>query len=123
MASCQVRKETIISWINRYVTYFNHSVLLFETERWIDNNVQPNVYVVATLKQSCGTYAAGFKSWIRGNHERYQAVYNQFIRRLSQRIYGKSNYRRHGTSLPSAATLEGRGGARSHLNLLLRRPD
>lgn len=102
-----------------------------ETVRWIEQHVHPDIYAVATLKQAVGIHVDhkkcwGHKTWIRGDINRYSAAYDQFIRRLSRRVYGRKTYRRHRKLLPNAATLEGSRtgtGVRYHLNIMVRRPE
>jgi hypothetical protein len=114
---------------------------------WIDSELGPNVYAVATLKQAIKVDHNGSAFWIPGDPHIYESGYNQFIRRLSSRLYGKA-YRRYGKIIPNAATLEGNGtghrltnrrhrasldfmkniqpvgdGVRYHLNVMLRRPE
>lgn len=114
---------------------------------WIENELAPNVYAVATLKQAIKVDHKGSAFSIPGDPHIYESGYDQFIRRLSSRVYGKA-YRRWGKIIPNAAMLEGSGvghrltnrshraslefmdniqgvgdGVRYHLNINLRRPE
>lgn len=114
---------------------------------WLEHELAPNVYAVATLKQAIKVDHKGSAFSIPGDPHIYESGYDQFIRRLSRRIYGRA-YRRYGKIIPNATTLEGSGaghrltnrrhrasltfmdsvqgvgdGVRYHLNFMLRRPD
>lgn len=94
-----------------------------ELAHWIEDRLKPDVYVVATLKQGIISTAGGY---LRGTEERYIHAWEQFIHRLSHRIYRKA-YRRFGTLLPHAMMIEGGSNivihTRWHLNINIRRPD
>lgn len=113
---------------------------------WINTELRPNVYVTATVKQAMACHHGASSFRVVGNRDRYAQSYDQFIRRLSIQVYGKSNWRKHRKLLPNAMTIEGgaheqyrggryvkkkcllefqsgRAGVRYHLNICLRRPD
>lgn len=86
----------------------------------IEQRIDPNIYAVCTLKQAvpCGNQL------VRGDLVQYAVEAARFIRRLSKRVYGKSNYARTKKELPAAVTLEGDGNNRRfHFNVLIRKPD
>lgn len=87
---------------------------------WVNERLQPNIYAVTTLKQATKTNS-GF---IKGSRDRYQNAADQFIRRLSKRVYGKTIWRRHKPLLPNSITIEGDGATmRWHLNMMFRLPE
>ena len=91
---------------------------------WIEEEFEPDVYAVATLKTACGTLGAGYKTFVAGNDIQYSAVFSQFIRRLSKRVYGRNHFKKYKKLVRSVATLEGDNiHRRCHLNIYLRRPD
>jgi hypothetical protein len=117
-----------------------------EYAQWLEENVRPNVFAVATLKQSIVSSRHGSTHRVMGNPDRYCGAYRQSICQLSKRIYGNSNWRRHRRMIPSFMTLEGNGcgrwinhstrslsflnatqptgkKVRYHHNILFRRPD
>jgi len=126
----------------------NKTQILATYVEWIDQNVKPDVYVVATLKQRIFVNNFGSRYCILGTFDRYAAAYRQFICRLSKAVYGKRHWRRHKRLIPNAATLEGNGyrpnsstslskksishlkatqsvgkEVHFHLNMMFRRPD
>lgn len=109
---------------------------------WINSNLGPNVYAVGTLKQRRQCHDGAIAYQIVGNHDRYDQMYSQFIRRLSIATYGRKHWRRYRELLPNCASLEGgtissfsRGrrhgpdphsakeGVRFHINMCFRRPE
>jgi hypothetical protein len=51
--------------------------------KWIDEAVQPNVYIVATLKQAVPTGLGGLH---HGNTEIYDGVATKYLKALSRRV-------------------------------------
>lgn len=76
---------------------------------WLNSELRPNVYGVATLKQSITEGRRGSMHRIMGDEDRYAAAYRRCLCNLSMALYGRSNWRRHKKLLPNMATLEGNG--------------
>jgi hypothetical protein len=123
---CSVAAELFEnSGTNKYtMRSAKQQALQAEAEDWIRETVNPNVFIVATLKQAIGKYSRGFKSWAPGSENWYTEDYRRFVRRLSYRLYGKKYCRRFKRKLLNAAALEGgKNGVRYHLNIMVHRPD
>jgi hypothetical protein len=89
---------------------------------WIEQNIQPNVYAVATLKQSIVVENGALKIFVKGDREKYDLAAACTLNNLSRKIY-KNAYRRSGKIVPVATTFEGDGQIiRYHLNFLLSKP-
>ena len=116
--------------------------------KWLDDNVNPNVFVVATLKQSVVTSYNGYSQRVMGNEDIYRGACRQALCRLSRDLYGTTEWKRHRRIVPNIPTLEGNGCGRRlsnvhsplsldfvnatrangkkvryHYNILLQRPD
>ena len=90
---------------------------------WLDEEFEPDVYAVATLKKACGSLGAGYKTFVSGDDIRYATVFSQFIRRLSKRVYGRNHYKKYKKLIRAVATLEGDNeNCRCHLNIFLKQP-
>ncbi|HEY1124570.1 MAG TPA: hypothetical protein VGE65_02975 [Sphingobium sp.] len=125
----------------------NHTKLSRAYSTWIDDSLKPDIYVVATVKQHIFVHSHESRMRIVGDQDRYAAIYDQFICRLSKAVFGAKNWRRHKKRIANAATLEGNGyrpvvdcgitkksvghlnrtqsvfpQVRYHLNMMFRRP-
>ncbi len=99
---------------------------------WIEREGKPNTAVVLTLKKR--TFDRdGCPLW--GNAAIYENEVNLLRMRLSERLFGKTNCRRHKRSVAFVPVAEGAmrgligerwkptGDSRPHIHLMLRRPD
>ena len=115
---------------------------------WLDHNVNPNVFVVATLKQSLVSSYNGYSQRVTGNENIYNGACRQALCRFSRELYGTTAWKRYRRIVPNIPTLEGNGCGRRlsnvhsprslefvnatqsvgkkvrfHYNILLQRPD
>jgi len=111
---------------------------------WINDNINPNVYAVLTLRDKIIVDHGSARSIAFGSFDRYRNCADCLMKRLSKEIYGKKAYRRFKTRVPSVVTLEGNGDGifldphhadfkkfsdsgknpvRYHLNIIMERPD
>lgn len=94
----------------------------YEMQRWIEQNVRPDVYAVVTLKQGLMTQQGSLKSWTRGDRNIYERAALGVLKRLDRRIFKKAA-KRFEKFIPSAVTIEGDGeNVRFHLNFLMQKP-
>ena len=74
-------------------TTMNQSILStnrarYETAEWLEENVQPNVFAVATLKQSIVSSYGGYAGRISGTSDIYSAAYRQSLCRFTEQVVG-----------------------------------
>ena len=100
--------------INRFM---NNLILsskrqITEGAKWLDEKVQPNTFVVATLKQSIVSTHEGFSRRVMGCRDIYHGSCRQALCRFSKTVFGRTNWMRHRNRIPGFATLEGNGCGR-----------
>lgn len=87
-------------------------------EEMVDR-VEPDTFITLSVKQSL---PAGLGPHFAGNHERYDRVMAQTLKKVGEKIYGKRKSRRKGHLIKNISTLERGEDGRWHIHCCLKRP-
>ena len=92
--------------------------------KFMNETIQPNVAVTATLCLSRSYDGPHGLTWKKGDPLLYEGVLAGLITRLSREVFGRSAVAKHGKRIAAAGAIEGDGLNKNyHAHLLIRRPD
>lgn len=90
------------------------------TMREMVDRVEPDTFITLSVKQSL---PASLGSHFAGNHERYDRVMAQTLKKVGGKIYGRRKSRRKGHLIKNISTLERGKDGRWHIHCCLKRPN
>jgi hypothetical protein len=115
----------VLHYPARRIAIFQHNEFRLRDEqiRWIEKEVQPDIYVVCSVKQFFPSHNERGLGFTQGDRELYERLCDHFHARLSKAIVGRKRWRKSKTRIPMAATLENKGASGLyHLNFHVRCP-
>jgi hypothetical protein len=97
----------------------SRTLIKYATMKEMVDRVEPDTFITLSVKQSL---PAGLGPHFVGNHERYDRVMAQTLKKVGGKIHGKRKSRRKGHLIKNISTLERGMDGRWHIHCCLKRP-